>query len=410
MAYNLKNEEEVNEYLKNLHIEYQFGCYSEKNPEVCHLLGNFYEAIKLDTDKAASLYKTTCDQYNYARSCAKFGDFKVIGKGCEKDIPTAYKYLSKSCELNDEYGCLHAGVLGTSKSDIGEKDRATQIHTGVKYLKKACDVYNLDKACFYLSAGLKRLPCDSLINDTTDITMRFYFFLISRTWLAAAVFVTLVSHGILSNAQSTDSEPNKNIINVDVYYESLCSDSMRWIVNQLVPSYPELKRHIHVTLVPFGKATHHRESETGPWQFLCQHGPSECRGNKAQACAIHAIRSSEATENHQPLMVNLVGCAMLAGTPGTAVPQCAQAVGLSTETRKLIDDCIASPLADNLLAANGDKTEALQSPLRFVPTIVINGVYSKENQDEAIRNFPKLICRHLTAEKPSICSSESAEN
>ncbi|KAG5320203.1 GILT reductase, partial [Pseudoatta argentina] len=185
---------------------------------------------------------------------------------------------------------------------------------------------------------------------------------------------------------------------------------MRWIVNQLVPSYPELKRHIHVTLVPFGKATHHRESETGPWQFLCQHGPSECRGNKAQACAIHAIRSSEATENHQPLMVNLVGCAMLAGTPGTAVPQCAQAVGLNTEARKLIDDCIASPLADNLLAANGDKTEALQSPLRFVPTIVINGVYSKENQDEAIRNFPKLICRHLTAEKPSICSSESAEN
>jgi len=42
---------------------------------------------------------------------------------------------------------------------------------------------------------------------------------------------------------------------VDVYYESLCSDSMRWIVNQLVPSYPELKRHIYVTLVPYGKAT-----------------------------------------------------------------------------------------------------------------------------------------------------------
>lgn len=33
MAYNLKKEEEVKEYLKNLHIEYQFGCYSEKNPE-----------------------------------------------------------------------------------------------------------------------------------------------------------------------------------------------------------------------------------------------------------------------------------------------------------------------------------------------------------------------------------------
>ncbi|KYN36177.1 hypothetical protein ALC56_09478 [Trachymyrmex septentrionalis] len=150
MAYNLKNEEELKEYLKNLHIEYQFGCFSEKNPEVCHLLGDFYEAVKLNTEKAALLYKTTCDQYNYARSCAKFGDFKVVGKGCEKDIPTAYKYLSKGCELNDEYGCLHAGVLGISKADVGEKDRATQIHASAKYLKKACDMYS-EKACFYLS-------------------------------------------------------------------------------------------------------------------------------------------------------------------------------------------------------------------------------------------------------------------
>lgn len=33
MAYDLKNAEEVKEYLKNLHIEYRFGCQSEKNPE-----------------------------------------------------------------------------------------------------------------------------------------------------------------------------------------------------------------------------------------------------------------------------------------------------------------------------------------------------------------------------------------
>lgn len=60
--------------------------------------------------------------------------------------------------------------------------------------------------------------------------------------------------------------------------------------------------------------------------------------------------------------------------------QCAQEVGLKEETRKLIDDCIASPLADDLLAANGDKTEALQPPLRFVPTIVINGVSVAESR------------------------------
>lgn len=32
-SYNLKEPEEVKDYLKNLHIEYKFGCYKEKNPE-----------------------------------------------------------------------------------------------------------------------------------------------------------------------------------------------------------------------------------------------------------------------------------------------------------------------------------------------------------------------------------------
>lgn len=32
-SYNLKDADDVKEYLKNLHIEYQFGCLSEKNPE-----------------------------------------------------------------------------------------------------------------------------------------------------------------------------------------------------------------------------------------------------------------------------------------------------------------------------------------------------------------------------------------
>ena len=33
MAWDLKNEEEVKQYLDNLGTEYRFGCLSEKNPE-----------------------------------------------------------------------------------------------------------------------------------------------------------------------------------------------------------------------------------------------------------------------------------------------------------------------------------------------------------------------------------------
>jgi hypothetical protein len=33
MAWDLKNEEEVKQYLDNLGTEYRFGCLSEKKPE-----------------------------------------------------------------------------------------------------------------------------------------------------------------------------------------------------------------------------------------------------------------------------------------------------------------------------------------------------------------------------------------
>lgn len=47
----------------------------------------------------------------------------------------------------------------------------------------------------------------------------------------------------------------QTIVKVNVYYESLCGDSIRWIKEQLVPGYPSLKEHLKITLIPYGKAT-----------------------------------------------------------------------------------------------------------------------------------------------------------
>ena len=40
----LKNEEEVREYLENLGIEYRFGCYHEKNPK-CELCNCCFSSV-----------------------------------------------------------------------------------------------------------------------------------------------------------------------------------------------------------------------------------------------------------------------------------------------------------------------------------------------------------------------------
>lgn len=148
-SYNLKEPEEVKDYLKNLHIEYKFGCYKEKNPEVCHLLGDYTESIKNDYKEAINIYKKNCDEMNYNKSCTKYGDYRAIGRGYKKDVLEGYKYMKKGCDLNDEKGCHHAGVFAISNEKL-EADRAVQVANGMAMLKKACDS-NVEKACFHLA-------------------------------------------------------------------------------------------------------------------------------------------------------------------------------------------------------------------------------------------------------------------
>ncbi|XP_038218025.1 cytochrome c oxidase assembly factor 7 homolog [Zerene cesonia] len=160
MAYDLKKEEEVKEFVENLGVEYRFGCFKEKKPEVCHLLGDYLEAIKKDFTKAAAVFKSNCLDYNYGKSCLKYGNYKLIGKGGNKSEPEeALKFFEKGCELNDPTSCLHAGLLltATGPDATAPKD----VPKGYNYLKKACDS-NEAMACHYLAgmylSGVPRNP------------------------------------------------------------------------------------------------------------------------------------------------------------------------------------------------------------------------------------------------------------
>ena len=71
----LKDETEVAEYVENLGIEYRFGCYHERDPKACHLLGDYLEGIKKDWSKALKIYATNCDEYKHGHSCHKVAGY-----------------------------------------------------------------------------------------------------------------------------------------------------------------------------------------------------------------------------------------------------------------------------------------------------------------------------------------------
>ncbi|XP_063992783.1 gamma-interferon-inducible lysosomal thiol reductase-like [Diachasmimorpha longicaudata] len=194
-------------------------------------------------------------------------------------------------------------------------------------------------------------------------------------------------------------------VTVDIYYESLCGSSMMFMRNELIPSYPALKDYLNINFVPYGKAST-KLSDAKKYSFTCQHGPTECQGNKAQACGYNAIlESGRSFEEKQSLAVSFIGCVMSSDNPATAVPQCAETAGLNEETRKTIDECGKSDAGDALLAAFGERTHDLKPKLAVVPTIVLDGVYTQENQDAAVSDFKKLICSRISDEKkPAICS------
>ncbi|XP_017868201.1 PREDICTED: GILT-like protein F37H8.5 [Drosophila arizonae] len=77
---------------------------------------------------------------------------------------------------------------------------------------------------------------------------------------------------------------SKKPLEMIVLYESLCPDSQSYIKN-FWPVYRKYHQCINLTLVPYGKAS---PSSSAPFGHTCQHGDSECWGNRMQDCAIHS--------------------------------------------------------------------------------------------------------------------------
>ncbi|KAL3270678.1 hypothetical protein HHI36_021206 [Cryptolaemus montrouzieri] len=205
-----------------------------------------------------------------------------------------------------------------------------------------------------------------------------------------------------------------HMIDVAVYYESLCPDSIKFFTKQLYPSLqkPNISHYVNLTLVPYGKSKTNRENNQ--ITFECHHGEGECRGNKLQACALKHIDNGSNTEGlgYNKITTAFINCLMdqvKRDGNNTEFPakRCADLNGV-TNTISMIEKCQGDPEANTLLAALGDATEALNPKLKSVPTIVFNKQVKEEDSKLANDNFIKALCQYIQGEKPAECTSSSA--
>ncbi|CAD5216445.1 unnamed protein product [Bursaphelenchus xylophilus] len=144
---NIEEEQaERREYVKNIGIEYRYGCYEEKRAESCHILGDYMEAIEQSFSKAYQLYKDNCEERKFPKSCYKLALYTLVGKECEPSLKKMIEPLKIACDAKVPPACRYLSLVYWN----GEPDREPDSNKAEEYMKRACELED-SEACWLLS-------------------------------------------------------------------------------------------------------------------------------------------------------------------------------------------------------------------------------------------------------------------
>jgi len=187
--------------------------------------------------------------------------------------------------------------------------------------------------------------------------------------------------GIFLSILLVSSQPHKDgdakMLEVKLYYETLCYDSMRFIWRQLYPSWNNRKEYMDLKLIPYGKAIHNLNTTTGEWIIECQHGSAECKLNRIHACILDSLQFD--------LAFRLIACGMR-GFRAT-LEECAPRMRVNLEP---FFECAISKKGNELLVGYGNETKKINPS--FVPSIGIDKIYNYDDQSDILSKFDHIFC------------------
>lgn len=235
-----------------------------------------------------------------------------------------------------------------------------------------------------MSSSFLRVPCPAGSGVATSFIMHLLVVVVA---LAALV------------GSGSCAEP-AGPVNVTVYYESLCPDSIKFYINQLYPTMEitNLSTKVSLELIPYGKSQYTR-ADDGSLTFTCHHGERECYGNKVHACALNILTSKRERLSY---LNCLLGSMLKDRQAVFPADKCAEDVGIGAQLPQIIE-CANKTQGNELLAEMGNKTQLLQPKLTSVPTVVFNNKYDQNDFKDSQTNFKGVLCKYISP-KPAECA------
>ena len=208
----------------------------------------------------------------------------------------------------------------------------------------------------------------------------------------------------------TSTSPVKDTpaVQLNVYFESCCSDCQNFITGTYKQAFydKDWTNMTNITLVPGGKSNETYNAQTDSYDFSCQHGSTECKGNIYLACAVSALYELNPLK-YSPFIINFLEEVMK--EQKNDIYKCPQ-VDMDNVAKIVCDafgddcdwnalsECHDGKMGNELYHQFVAQTHAQVPSLNWVPWIVLQGQHTQSEQDSCQANVLNCTCSAYEAE------------
>lgn len=195
-----------------------------------------------------------------------------------------------------------------------------------------------------------------------------------------------------------------------MFIESLCPDSINTVSKSFGPAFDKgLLDMADVEFVTYGKMAETYNEKTNLYEYTCQNGPTECWGNKFQACLMNDLKiDPRKFLNIMVCIYSFVDWKNHDFSHALMTCATAESFDLFIEAKKCGDDYSKW---QPLIHQNAEKTPGYPQEIAYVPFVYVDGEHPEQDEEMAIiHDVFRWACKNYRGTyKPETCHLRSKD-